>query len=206
MAQPALKTSETIERGLILAGLDALREIGDETLVQVILGQGGIEEFGIPAPASSEEATERVPLSDYLLYRDIALDLLEDGFAVTAFQTGQFLVRNFAGEKQSQIKALVKQFELAASKLPLIGQAAVLAARGNPGVVRASMRGQALIITIADCPECRGLKRDAPFCYLSQGLTTAFADVYLHVAVNTRETKCIAMGDPVCEITVTLEA
>ena len=202
MTPPASLPSETIERGLILAGLDALREIGDEALVEVILGQEGMQGFGAPAHGMDDD---RVPLSEYLRYRDIALDLLDDGFAVTAFQAGQFLVRNFAGEKQSQINALVRQFEFAASKLPLIGQAAVLAARGNPGVVRARMRGPALIITIANCPECRGLTREAPFCFLNQGLTTAFADLYLHVAVRTTETKCIAMGDPVCEITVTLE-
>jgi predicted hydrocarbon binding protein len=87
----------------------------------------------------------------------------------------------------------------------VIGQCAVLAAKGNPGVVKANMRGEdLLLITIDNCPECRELQQDVPFCTLNQGVITEFAEVHLGLAVTTKETACMAMGAPRCEISVRL--
>lgn len=190
---------ETVERGLVTAGFDAVRQIGGEALVQVLLaqaGQGDLETGG---------ASDRVPLEAYLRYRDTAIDFLRDSFCGTAFETGRILARILRREHGAQLASLLSSFGNAANKLPLIGQAAVLGARGNPGVVRASMRHpELLVITIEKCPECRGLKRETPFCNLNQGLITELAEGDLGLRVQTEETKCIAMGEKACEIQVKL--
>jgi predicted hydrocarbon binding protein len=190
---------ETVERGLLIAGLDALRQIGGEALVQVLLGQAGQPDLAEGA------AGDRVPLENYLRYRDTAIDFLQDSFCGTAFETGRILARILRRDHRGQLDALLSTFGSAANKLPLIGQAAVLGARGNPGMVRAAMNGtETLVITIEKCPECRGLKRETPFCNLNQGLITELAEGDLGLQVRTEETKCIAMGGRACEIQVTL--
>jgi predicted hydrocarbon binding protein len=189
---------QTLEKRLVAAGLDALREIGGEALVQVLLTQAGTPDI------AAGSVTERVPLADYLRYRDTAIDFLRESFCGTAFETGKLLARSLRRDNEAQLRALLTTYGNTASKLPLIGQAAVLGARNNPGVVRAAMRDEnLLVITIEDCPECRGLKRDAPFCFLNQGLITELAEGDLGLKVRTEETKCIAMGDRQCEIQVT---
>lgn len=187
-----------MEKRLVLAGLDALREIGGEALVQVLLTQAGTPDI------ARGSASERLPLDQYLRYRDTAIDFLRESFCGTAFETGRLLARSLRGDNEDELRALVASYGDTASKLPLIGQAVVLGARNTSGVVRAAMRGDhLLVITIEDCPECRGLKRDSPFCFLSQGLVTELAAGDLGVEVETHETKCIAMGDRQCEIQVT---
>ena len=196
----ALDEGETLERNLVLAAMDALREIGGEELVQVLLWQADRLDF-----AGAETMAEHVPVEQYLQYRDTAIDFLQDSFCATAFQTGQQLVRSLQHEKVEQVKKLLDQFKFSANKLPALGQAAVLAAKGNPGVVRAAMKGKdRLVVTIEACPECRSLQSDGPFCYLNQGVITEFAAAYLHLRVHTQETKCAAMGDAACEIEVSI--
>src|SRR5437773_1570147 len=110
------------------------------------------------------------------------------GFGAVACQTGRTLVRNLRHKKVDQIRALIAQLGRAPSRLSVIGQAAVLAAKDGPGVVRAVMKGDALlVITIEECPECLGLRRDAPFCFLNQGIITEFAARYLEARVRTQE-------------------
>ena len=192
--------SEGLEKGLVAAGLDALREVGGDALVQVILAQVGRPDF-----ADATSLSERVPIGEYLRYRDTLIDFLDESFCRTAFETGRLLVRSLKHQKEGQIKALVAQFRHAKNKLPLIGQAAVLAAKGNPGVVRAAMDGEdRLLITIENCPECRELKRATPFCTINQGVITEFAELHLGLAVQTREISCISMGAPQCVIEVRL--
>jgi predicted hydrocarbon binding protein len=189
---------QTLEKRLVVAGLDALREIGGEALVQVLLTQAGTPDI------AQGSVTERVPLDEYLRYRDTAIDFLRESFCGTAFETGRLLARSLRRDHEDRLRALLTSYGNTASKLPLIGQAAVLGARNNPGVVRAAMRGDnLLVITIEDCPECRGLKRDTPFCFLNQGLITELAEGDLGIKIKTEETKCIAMGDRQCEIQVT---
>jgi len=191
---------ESLEKQLVVAGLDALREVGGDALVEVILSQAG--EAGL---AYSDSLEERIPLDQYLHYRDTVLDFLGDSFSSTAFETGRLLVRTLKHEREGQIKALIAQFRHAPNQLPAIGQVAVLAAKGNPGTVRASMKGDdLLVITIANCPECRQLKRATPFCYLNQGVITEFAEAHLGLEVQTEETRCMALGDAQCEIEVRL--
>jgi hypothetical protein len=188
-----------LERRLLLAGLDALRQIGGDALVQVLLAQVGKPEL------AEADGNTRVPLEDYLRYRDAALGLLQDSFSSTAFETGRILARKVRRENEGQLRTLLAQFDHAANKLPLIGQAAVLGAQGNPGVVRASMRDpDHLVLSIERCPECRGLRRSQPFCYLNQGMVAEFAADSLRLHVDTEETRCIAMGDRTCEIQVSL--
>jgi predicted hydrocarbon binding protein len=187
-----------LEKRLVVAGLDALREIGGEALVQVLLSQAGTPDI------AEGSASELIPLDAYLRYRDTAIDFLRESFCGTAFETGRLLARSLRRDNEAQLRALLTTYGNTASKLPVIGQAAVLGARNNPGVVRAAMRGDnLLVITIDDCPECRGLKRDTPFCFLNQGLITELAEAELGLKVRTEETKCIAMGDRQCEIQVT---
>ena len=190
---------ESLERGLVLAGFAALRQIGGEALVQVLLGEAGVEGLEVGS------AEDRIPIADYLKYRDTAIQFLQDSFCNTAFETGRILAKRLGREHEGQVRTLLSQFAHAANKLPMIGQAAVLAARGNPGTVRASMRGETLVITIDDCPECRGLKRDQPFCYLNQGIITEFAETWLAMQVAVEETRCMALGDKACEITARRE-
>lgn len=195
-----LEEVETLEKGLVLAAMDALREIGGEELVQVLLWQADRMDF-----ASADTLSARIPVEQFLQYRDTALDFLQAGFCATAFQTGQHLLRSLQNEKVEQVKTLIGQFKYSANKLPVIGQAAVLAAKGNPGIVRASMKGKdLLIVTIEDCPECRDLRSDGPFCYINQGVITEFAEKYLNLQVRTEETRCVAMGDSTCEIEVSI--
>lgn len=190
-----MSKSETLERAFVLAGFDAVRAVGGDALVQILLSQAGTEDLA--------EGTERVPLERYLRYRDVAVDFLGAGFCATAFETGRLLVRSLPPEKARDVEKLLDQFARAASKLPAIGQAAVLAAKDAPGVVRATMKDpKTLLITIDACPECRGLTRETPFCYLNQGVITEFAERHLGLAVGTRETRCMATGDPRCEIEV----
>lgn len=190
---------ESLEKGLVLAGLDALRQIGGDALVDVLLAHAGTESFGA-GPAS---LPDRIPIEEYLRYRNAALDFLQDSFCNTAFETGRILARRLKAENEGQIRALTAQFAYATNKLPVIGQAAVLAARGNPGTVRASMRSEGLLqIVIEKCPECRGLTRETPFCFLNQGVITEFAEGQLGIRVKTNETKCAALGHKACEIEV----
>lgn len=188
--------NETLERSFVLAGLDAVRQVGGEALVQILLSQAGTPDLA--------EGGDRIPLNRYLQYRDVALDFLGPGFCATAYETGRLLVRNLPPERAKDVKRLLEQFERAATKLPVIGQAAVLAARDAPGVVRASMKNpKTLVISIDDCPECRDLKRESPFCFLNQGVIAEFAERHLGIQVTTEETRCHACGDPRCEIEVT---
>lgn len=81
----------------------------------------------------------------------------------------------------------------------------MLAAKGNPGTVRASMASpEKLLITIENCPECRGLRRESSFCFLNQGIITEFAERFLGTRVHTHETDCMAVGADLCRIEVTL--
>jgi hypothetical protein len=197
-----MSSGESLEKGLVVAGLDALRQVGGEELVQVLLAQAGRPDF-----ANAAAIGERIPIEEYLGYRDSMMDFLGESFRRTAFDTGRILVKSLKDQREGQIKALIAQFRHAKNKLPLIGQAAVLAAKGNPGVVRAAMSGQdKLLITIENCPECRQLKLDAPFCTLNQGVITEFAELHLGLAVETVETRCAAMGAPLCEIQVRIVA
>ena len=190
--------SEGLEKALVVAGLEALREVGGESLVQIILVQAGRPDFGDVSSMS-----ERIPIDEYLRYRDTVIDFLGDSFGRTAFETGRHLVRSLKHQREGEIKALLAHFRYAKNKLPLIGQSAVLAAKGNPGVVRAGMKGEdRLVITIERCPECRGLSLTSPFCTLNQGVITEFAEAYLGLAVATRETMCMATGAAHCEIEV----
>jgi predicted hydrocarbon binding protein len=195
-----LNETETLEAGLVLAGLDALRQIEGGPAVRAILEQA------VGADLLEEEAgSRRVPILDYLRYRDAALKYLGASFDAVAFETGRTLVRNLRHRRMGEVQALLEQFKGAANRLPAIGQAAVLAARGNPGVVRALPQGDStLLIAIEKCPECRDVQRDRPFCFLNQGIITEFAARYLQVAVATRETACMALGAPRCEIVVSL--
>lgn len=192
----AVNEAEGLERTIVLAGLDALRLSGGDALVRSIFGQA--------AARRRDELPERMPIVDYLRYRDAALAVLGTRFCDVAFETGRNLVRNLHHEKIKDVTRLLAKLEGAANKLPAVGQAAVLAARGNPGTVRARMRDDAhLLITIEACPECRGIVQDAPFCYLNQGIITEFAERHLGLHVDTVETRCMAAGAPDCEIEVT---
>jgi hypothetical protein len=189
---------QTLEKRLVVAGLEALRELGGEALVQILLSQAGTPDI------ARGSAHERVPLDEYLRYRDAAIDFLRESFCGMAFETGRLVARSMRRDHDDPIRALLTNDGDAASKLPLLGQAAVLGARKYSGAVRAAMRGDdLLVVTIENCPECRGLKRDTPFCFLNQGLITELAEGDLGLRVKTEETKCIAMGDRQCEIQVT---
>jgi predicted hydrocarbon binding protein len=190
---------ENLETGLVLAGLDALRQIGGDEMMRRIVGQATL--VGL----SDEEGEPGVPIVDYLRYRNTALELLGDTFQTIAFETGRTLVRNLRHRKVDEIRALVQTLGQTENKLFLIGQAAVLAAKENPGIVRASFPSESVLaITIEECPECRGLRRRMPFCFLNQGIITEFADRYLGVKVLTVETKCMAQGSPFCQTEVSL--
>ncbi len=192
-------SQESLEASLVKAGFDALRQIGGEPLVHILLAEAG--EPGLAEQSSSGQG--RVPIDQYLRYRDAALEFLQESFATTAFETGQILVRMLKDKSQQQISFLLNQYKHAANKLPLIGQAAVLAAKDNPGLVQAKMKtNDVLLITIENCPECRGLTREKPFCYINQGVITEFASTYLYLQIATTETRCMAIGDPRCEIEV----
>jgi predicted hydrocarbon binding protein len=196
-----LPQSESLQAGLVIAGFDALRLIGGEALVQILLVHAG--EVGLDSQASR---AARIPIEQYLNYRDAALDFLGESFISTAFETGKNLVRKLQQDRPPEMQWLLDQYKHAASQLPLIGQAAVLAARGNPGSVTAKMKSNdALLIVIERCPECRGLKRETPFCSINQGVISEFASLFLGLRVATKETRCMAMGHPRCEIEVTVE-
>ena len=193
--------TESLQAGVFRAGFDALRQIGGEAIVHILLAQAG--ESGLTDQATGDA---RIPLEQYLRYRDAALDFLGESFASTAFETGKLLVHELQTEQTRQMSWLVAQYKGAASQLPLIGQAAVLAAKDNPGRVTAKMKSKdVLAITIEHCPECRGLTRKTPFCYLNQGVISEFAAVYLGLHVVTKETRCMAVGDDRCEIEVVEE-
>lgn len=193
--------SESLQAGLVVAGFDALRLIGGEALVQILLAHAG--ETGLDDQAS---ATARIPLDQYLRYRDAALDFFGDSFASTAFETGKNLVRKLEAERPKEMTWLLEQYKHAANQLPLIGQAAVLAAKDNPGRVTAKMKSKdVLLIAIENCPECRGLSRERPFCNINQGVISEFASLFLHLQVSTKETRCMALGHERCEIEVVVE-
>jgi len=197
-----MNDAESLERGLVLAGLDALRQLRGDAVVRAILGQAVA-----PDRTDRETGPSRVPIVDYLRYRDAVLEYLGESFGEVAFETGRTLVRNLRHKKVDQIRALIAQLGSAPSRLVVIGQAAVLAANDTPGVVRAVMEGDALlVVTIEKCPECRGLKRKRPFCLLNQGIITEFAERYLDTRVLTRETECMATGASLCRIEVTQAA
>jgi predicted hydrocarbon binding protein len=193
-----LDETETLERGLVLAGLDALRQSQGDAVVRRILARAA-------APEVDDAAESRIRIVDYLRYRDAALEYLGDRFNTVAFETGRALVRNLRHRKVDEVRGLLATLDGSGNKLPIIGQAAVLAAKGNPGVVRARMRDEThLAVTIAECPESRGLRREAPFCFLNQGIITEFASRHLDIQVKTEETSCMAQGDDACVIEVTL--
>lgn len=195
--------SESLQAGLVVAGFDALRLIGGEALVQILLAHAG--ETGLDDQAASTDA--RIPIEQYLRYRDAALDFLGESFASTAFETGKNLVRKLEKDRPQQITWLLEQYKHAANQLPLIGQVAVLAAKDNPGKVTAKMKSKdLLLIAIEGCPECRGLRRDSPFCFINQGVISEFASLFLKLNVTTKETLCMALGDDRCEIEVVTEA
>ena len=197
-----MNDAESLQRSLVLAGLDALRHLRGDATVREIMGQATA-----PDETSRERDPARVPIVGYLRYRDAVLNHVGDGFGAVAFQTGRTLVRNLRHKKVDQIRALIAQLGRAPSRLSVIGQAAVLAAKDGPGVVRAVMKGDALlVITIEECPECLGLRRDAPFCFLNQGIITEFAARYLEARVRTQETACMAIGASLCQIEVTQRA
>ena len=195
-----MNDTETLEAGLVLAGFDALRQIEGGAVLRAIMDQALL-----PALADAQSQASRVPIVDYLRYRDAALSYLGESFHAVAFEAGRTLVRNLRHRRLEEMEALIARFRDADGPLPLIGQAAVLAARGNPGVVRAEMpEAERLRIVIEKCPECRDLQRGTPFCFLNQGIITEFAQRHLGEAVATRETACMAQGAPACTIEVTL--
>lgn len=197
-----MNDAESLERGVVLAGLDALRQLKGDAFVRVILGQAVAQDR-----TGRDTVSSRGPIVDYLRYRDTIMDYVGDGFGDVAFETGRTLVRNLRHRKVDEIRALIGHLGSAPSRLAVIGQAAMLAARDNPGIVRAAMEDDALlVVTILKCPECCGLKRQAPFCFLNQGIITEFAARYLGVRVRTQETACIAVGAPFCRIEVTQPA
>ncbi|HEY6327911.1 MAG TPA: V4R domain-containing protein [Blastocatellia bacterium] len=190
--------TETLDRDLFIAGLDAVREIGGQELAQVLLEQAGQSRF-----KHNELLPDRIPIDQYLHFRDTALEFLQESFRMTAFNTGRLLARNLRAQRGKEIEKLLQAFAYSKNKLPVIGQAAVLAAKDNPGTVRAELEDDdRLLLTIENCPECRGLKEETPFCYLNQGVLSEFAEIFLDVHVTTRETRCAALGDEFCEIEV----
>jgi predicted hydrocarbon binding protein len=196
-----LPQPESLQAGLVRAGFEALRQIGGDALVQILLAQAG--ELGLDDLATGEL---RIPIEQYLRYRDAALDFLGNSFASTAFETGKILVQKLENERPPGITWLLEQYKHAANQLPLIGQVAVLAAKDNPGKVTAKMKSKdVLLITIERCPECRGLRRESPFCFLNQGVISEFASLFLNLQVVTNETRCMAVGDERCEIEVVAE-
>jgi predicted hydrocarbon binding protein len=185
-----LAEQESLQAGLVRAGFEALRQIGGEALVQILLAQAG--ELGLDDLASS---TARIPIEQYLRYRDAALDFLGDSFASTSFETGKIVVGKLEHERPQQLAWLLDQYK----------HAAVLAAKDNPGKVTAKMASRDVLhIIIEHCPECRGLRRTTPFCYINQGVISEFASLFLNLQVATKETRCMAMGDERCEIEVVI--
>lgn len=192
-----MNDAESLERGLVLAGLEALRQLRGDAVLRVVLGQA------VSQDRPGRDNGHGVPIVDYLRYRDAVMDYIGEGFEDVAFETGRTLVRNLRHRKVDEVRALIRHLGSAPSRLAVIGQAAVLAARDSPGVVRAVMDGDGLlVVTILKCPECRGLKREMPFCFLNQGIITEFAERYLGVRVRTQETACIATGAAFCRIEV----
>ena len=199
VVMPESQKTETLAKDLVLAGLESVRQLGGEDLVQMLLERPGMPDLG-----GAQMMDERVPLDFYLQYRDAALDFFQDAYALTAFQTGIQMVENLEnGAQRHQLQMLVKRFRHTANPLLLLGQAAVLAAEGNPGKVRATADRGGLVLSIENCPECRGLRHSAPICYLNQGVATEFARRFLNIEVRTSEVRCSALGDPCCEIRVT---
>lgn len=195
-----MNEKDGLERSLVLAGLDALRQIRGDEVVRTILEQAATSE-----PEAGNGAPGQVPIVDYLRYRDAALAVLGETFRTIAYETGRTLVRNLQHVKMEQIRKLLERLAGQSNKLFLIGQAATLAAQGSPGVVRAAFEGdETLSITILECPECRGLREASAFCYLNQGMITEFAARYLDTRVLTRETSCMAVGAPFCRTEVSL--
>jgi predicted hydrocarbon binding protein len=187
--------AEYLDRGLMLAGFDAIKLIGGQELLNVLTAHSG-GAFGGVIP-------EKVPVEEYCRYRDTAIEFFQESFRMTAFQTGRLLMQRMGRERGRDLERLLEQFKYSANKLPVIGQASVLASTGNPGRVIAELENDRLLaVTIENCPECRGLTEQTPFCYLNQGLITEFAESFLGIKVQTKETKCRALGDPACRIEV----
>lgn len=193
--------AESLETGLVLAGLDALRQISGDEVMRRIVGQATASDA---VPGRDDPA--RVPIVDYVRYRNTAVEVLGEKFGVIAFETGRALVRNLRHPKVDEIRSLVERLADNPNKLFLVGQAAVLAARHNPGVVRAAFKPDGVLaIKIEACPECLGLSLKKPFCFLNQGIIVEFAERYLGARVHTEETRCMAQGDPFCQTEVALE-
>lgn len=191
---------ETLEARLLVGCLEAVRQIGGEALVQVVLTQYGRTKF------ASDTTKPRVPLAHYLRFRDTALEFLQDSFYAASLELGRIQAKALASEHHASLSALSLQFAHAPNRLPILGQAAVLATRGNPGLVKAAMRDpDQLTLTIERCFECRGLKRQKPFCFLHQGLLSAFAESALGLKIRMEETRCLATGGPACEIQLVLD-
>ncbi|MFQ5839900.1 MAG: V4R domain-containing protein [Candidatus Methylomirabilales bacterium] len=189
---------EFLDRELMATALSALKTMGGENLLRIVTQEAGRPEFAAP-----ERLPTRIPIEDFFLLRDKALQTMGKGFQTWSFLVGQGLLRNLKPEKVEAIRQLVDKSKYAMNELALIGQAAVLGATGSPGSVKTSLDRDRLLIQIQNCPECRGLQRQAsPFCFINQGVLTEFARRYLDTEVKTSETKCAAMGDPYCEIEV----
>ncbi|MFQ5882445.1 MAG: V4R domain-containing protein [Candidatus Methylomirabilales bacterium] len=191
-------SEEFLDRELIATAISALKTIGGENLLRIVTQEAGKPEFTTP-----EQLPARIPIQDFFLLRDKAFQTMGKGFQTWSFLVGQGLLRNLKHEKVEAINQLVDKSKYAMNELAMIGQAAVLAATGNPGSVKTSLGPDKLLIQIHNCPECRGLNQQAmPFCFINQGMLTEFARRYLSTEVKTRETKCAAMSDPYCEIEV----
>ncbi|MFQ5839252.1 MAG: V4R domain-containing protein [Candidatus Methylomirabilales bacterium] len=189
---------ESIEKGLVLSAIAALKSVGGDTLVSILFGAD--DPF---SPANIERLPERIPLVEFLRLRDQAIDLLGQSFAGTALQAGREMVKHIPAEKTAFLEQLIRTSRHTLGDLGILGQVALLASQGNPGTVRPSVDREGLLLRLENCPECRALRWGTPFCFINQGILTEFARRYLNLAVSTTETQCMAMGAPFCAIRIT---
>lgn len=185
-----------VEPWLFTAVVDAVRQIGGDAFVAVVSNHAG----GGDIPRHPEE---RVPLAEYLSWRDAALHFLGDSFHAVAFEAGRMLGRRQRRNGRDELEALCQQLTPGYDKLLFLGQATVVAARKHPGRIRCLRQGtDELVVTINACLECRGLRWQRPSCGLYLGLVTELAEGFLGLKVAARETACIAIGDSLCQIEV----
>ncbi len=189
---------ESIEKGLVLSAITALKGVGGDTLVSILFGAE--DPF---APANLERLPDRIPLSEFLRLRDRAIDLLGRSFAGTALSAGREMIKHVPAEKAALLEQLIRTSRHTLGDLAVLGQAALLASQGNPGTVRPSMDREGLLLRLENCPECRSLSWETPFCFINQGIVTEFAKRYLNLEVSTTETQCMAMGASFCVIRIT---
>ena len=63
-------------------------------------------------------------------------------------------------------------------------------------------RGYPVVVTIGDCPVCRGERADAPLCdYYAQTFERLYA-VLVNRSAHARETTCIAAGSDACRFEI----